>query len=198
SFAMGLSSLLVVVIHGAVPLNMIVHRTVMGVDSFVLLAIPLFIFAGTIMEHGGISERLIRFARILIGRFRGGLAMGVVLGSMLADISAVCAMMLAPLERSGYPRHYSLSLIGTAGAFSNLIPPSILMIVVAAVANVSVIALFAAGLLPSVLLGLMFIALIHFQARLYNMPRDAASSLRDVLRALKDASLALGIPIIIF
>jgi tripartite ATP-independent transporter DctM subunit len=207
SFAMGLSSLLVVLILGGVPLNMIVHRTVMGVDSYVLLAIPLFIFAGTVMEHGGISERLVRFARMLIGRFRGGLAMGVVLssmlihgvsGSMVADVSAICAMMLGPLERTGYARQYSLALIGTAGAFSNLIPPSILMIVVAAVANVSVIALFTAGLLPSVVLGVMFIILIHVQARIYGMPRDKASSLMEVVRGLKDASLALGIPIIIF
>ena len=207
SFAMGLSSLLVVLIHGGVPLNMIVHRTVMGVDSFVLMAILLFVFAGTIMEHGGISERLVRFARMLIGRIRGGLAVGVVLssmlihgvsGSMIADISAICAMMLGPLERAGYARQYSLSLIGTAGAFSNLIPPSILMIVVAAVANVSVMALFTAGLLPSVPLGVLFIGLIYLQARIYNMPRDGMSSPRDLLRGVKDASLALGIPIIIF
>jgi len=206
-FAMGLSSLAVVVIHGGIPLNMIVHRMVMGVDSFVLLAIPLFIFAGAIMERGGISERLVQFARMVIGRFRGGLAMGVVLGSMLihgisgsmvADVSAICAMTLAPLERSGYSRPYSLSLIGTAGAFSNLLPPSILMIVVAAVANVSVIALFTAGLLPTLLLGLMFMLAIHVQARIYDLPRDKAYSLPEVLIGLKDASLALGIPVIIF
>ena len=110
SFAMGLSSLLVLGFQDTIPLNMIVHRTVMGVDSFVLLAIPLFIFAGTIMEQGGISERLIYFARTLVGRFRGGLPMGVVLGTMLqsgvsgstvADVSAVSAMTLKPLERAG-------------------------------------------------------------------------------------------------
>jgi C4-dicarboxylate transporter DctM subunit len=207
SFAMGLSSLLVIFIHGAIPLNLIVQRTVMGVDSYVLLAIPLFIFAGTIMEQGGISERLIDFARALIGRFRGGLAMGVVLGSMLlhgvsgsmvADISAICAMTLLPLEQAGYSRPYSLSLIGTAGAFSNLIPPSILMLVVAAVSNVSVIALFTAGLLPSALIGVMFILAIYIQARIYNMPREKACSFTEVMAQAKDAAFALGIPIIIF
>lgn len=207
SFAMGLSSLLVIFIHGELPFNLIVQRTVMGVDSYVLLAIPLFIFAGTIMEQGGISERLIAFARALLGRFRGGLAMGVVLGSMLlhgvsgsmvADISAICAMTLLPLEQAGYSRPYSLSLIGTAGAFSNLIPPSILMLVVAAVSNVSVIALFTAGLLPSLLLGVMFLVTIHIQARLYDMPREKACSFMEVISQAKDAAFALGIPIIIF
>ncbi len=207
AIAMGLAPILVILIHGGIPLNLIVHRTVMGVDSFVLLAIPLFIFAGAIMEKGGISEKLVHFARTLIGRFRGGLAMGVVLGSMLlhgisgsmvADISAICAMTLIPLEQAGYSRPYSLALIGTAGAFSNLIPPSILIIIVAAVANVSVVAMFTAGLLPSLLLGLMFIAAIHLQARIYDLPRDGAYSFKEVIASLKDAALALGIPVVIF
>lgn len=207
SFAMGISSLIVVLYQGEIPLNLIVHRTVMGVDSFVLLAIPLFIFAGTIMEQGGISERLVHFTRTLLGRFRGGLPMGVVLGTMLqsgvsgstvADVSAMSAMTLGPLERAGYPKPYSLSVIGTASAFAILIPPCILMVIVAAVANVSVIALFAAGLLPSVVLGLMVIGFIHLQARIYEMPRDRAYSFREIMQGVKDASLALGIPVIIF
>ncbi len=206
SFAMGISSLIVLLMQDTIPLNMIVHRTVMGVDSFVLLAIPLFIFAGTVMEQGGISERLIGFARTLVGRFRGGLPMGVVVGTMLqsgvsgstvADVSAVSAMTLKPLERAGYAKPYSLSLICASSAFAILIPPCILMVVVAAVANVSVVAVFAAGLLPSLLLGLMILGLIHIQARLYNMPRDAVHSRSEMLAGLKDASLALGIPIII-
>jgi len=207
SFAMGISSLLVVLYDGSIPLNLLIHRTVMGVDSFVLLAIPLFILAGYIMEQGGISERLVHFARSLVGRFRGGLPMGVVLGTMLqsgvsgstvADVSAMSAMTLGPLERAGYPKAYSLSLIGASSAFAILIPPCILMVLVAAVANVSVIALFAAGLLPSVVLALLVIGLIHVQALRYNMPRDKAYSLIEVLEGAKDASLALGIPIVIF
>ncbi|HTO46207.1 MAG TPA: TRAP transporter large permease [Burkholderiales bacterium] len=207
AFAMGMASVITVLYQGGIPLNLIVHRTVMGVDSFVLLAIPLFIFAGTIMEMGGISERLVHFARTLFGRFRGGLPMGVVAGTMLqsgvsgstvADVSAMAAMTLGPLERAGYPKPYSLAVIGSSSAFAILIPPCILMVVVAAVANVSVIALFAAGLLPSVVLGLMVIGLIHVQARMYGMPRDRAHSLREILAGAKDASLALGIPVFIF
>lgn len=207
AFAMGISSLVAVLWQGGLPFNLIVHRTVMGVDSFVLLAIPLFIFAGIIMEHGGISERLVFFARTLFGRFRGGLPMGVVAGTMLqsgvsgstvADVSAMAAMTLGPLERAGYPRPYSLAVIGSASAFAILVPPCILMVIVAAVANVSVIALFAAGLLPSLLMGLIVIGFIHIQARLYDMPRDRAYSLREILAGAKDAALALGIPLFIF
>lgn len=207
AFAMGISSLITVLYQGGIPLNLIVHRTVMGVDSFVLLAIPLFIFAGTIMEQGGISERLVHFARTLFGRFRGGLPMGVVAGTMLqsgvsgstvADVSAIAAMTLGPLERAGYPKPYSLAVIGSASAFAILVPPCILMVIVAAVANVSVIALFAAGLLPSVVVGLLVIGLIHIQARMYDMPRDKAYSLREIVSGIKDGALALGIPVFIF
>ncbi|KDB70324.1 TRAP transporter large permease subunit, partial [Bordetella bronchiseptica] len=180
SFAMGISSLLAMLYQSDLPINLLVHRTVMGIDSFVLLAIPLFIFAGSIMEQGGISERLVRFAYTLLGRFRGGLPMVVVgstmlqsgiSGSTVADVSAMSAMTLKPLENEGYPRPYSLSVIGASCAFSILIPPCILMVVVAAVANTSVVAVFAAGVVPAVVIGLMFFAFIHIQARLQNMPR---------------------------
>lgn len=207
AFAMAISSLITVLYQGGIPLNVIVHRTVMGVDSFVLLAIPLFIFAGTIMEQGGISERLVHFTRTIFGRFRGGLPMGVVAGTMLqsgvsgstvADVSAIATMTLGPLARAGYAKPYSLSVIGSSCAFAILIPPCILMVIVAAVANVSVIALFAAGLLPSVVMGVLVLGLIHLQARRHNMPRDKAYSLREILAGVKDASLALGIPVFIF
>jgi tripartite ATP-independent transporter DctM subunit len=119
-------------------------------------------------------------------------------GSTVADVSAMAAMTLGPLERAGYPKPYSLAVIGSASAFAILIPPCILMVIVAAVANVSVIALFAAGLLPSLVLGLMVIGLIHVQARIYDMPRDKAYSLREILSGVKDGALALGIPVFIF
>jgi len=207
AFSMGLSSIAAILFQGNIPFNVLVHRTVMGVDSFVLLAIPLFIFAGTLMEEGGLSARLIHFAQTLLGRFRGGLPMGVVVGTMLesgvsgstvADVSAMATMTLKPLERAGYPKPYSLSVIGASAAFAILIPPCILMVIVAAIANVSVVALFAAGLLPSVLMGALVLGLIHIQARMYNMPRDKAYSGREILRGLKDAALALGIPVVIF
>lgn len=207
SFAMGISSLAAIAYHGDIPFNLLVHRTVMGVDSFVLLAIPLFIFAGTIMERGGISERLVHFAATLLGRFRGGLPMGVVASTMLqsgvsgstvADVSAMSAMTLGPLERAGYARPYSLSIIGASSAFAILIPPCILMVIVAAVANVSVVAVFAAGILPATVIGLMVIGFIHIQARLYNMPADKAHSFVEVLKGFKDALLALGVPVVIF
>lgn len=207
SFAMGISSLAALLYHGQLPLNLIVHRTMMGVDSFVLLAIPLFIFAGTIMEQGGISEKLVRFAQTLLGRFRGGLPMVVVgstmlqsgiSGSTVADVSAMAAMTLKPLEEEGYSRPYSLSVIGASCAFAILIPPCILMVIVAAVANTSVVAVFAAGILPSIVLGAMMLGFIHLQARMGNMPAGAKYSFAEMLKGFKDALLALGVPILIF
>lgn len=179
SFAMGISSLAALLYQSELPFNLIVHRTMMGVDSFVLLSIPLFIFAGTVMEQGGISEKLVRFAHTLLGRFRGGLPMVVVgstmlqsgiSGSTVADVSAMSAMTLRPLEDEGYPRPYSLSVIGASCAFAILIPPCILMVIVAAVANTSVVAVFAGGILPAVVLGAMMLSFVHIQARRAHMP----------------------------
>lgn len=207
SFAMGLAALVAIFYDGSIPFSALIHRTVMGVDSFVLLAIPLFILAGTIMEQGGISERLIHLARTLVGRFRGGLPMGVVGGTILesgisgstvADVSAMASMTLKPLERAGYERPYSLSVICASAALGILVPPCILMVVVGAVANVSVIALFAAGVLPALLLGAMIIGLIYWQANRHNMPRDRAYSKREIWEALKDVRVAMGLSIVIF
>lgn len=207
AFAMGISSLAALFFHGQLPFNLIVHRTLMGVDSFVLLSIPLFIFAGTIMEQGGISEKLVRFAQTLLGRFRGGLPMVVVgstmlqsgiSGSTVADVSAMSAMTLKPLEEQGYSRPYSLSVIGSSCAFAILIPPCILMVIVAAVANTSVVAVFAAGIVPSIVIGAMMLGFIHVQARLKNLPAGKKSSFREMARGLWDALLALGVPILIF
>jgi len=207
SFAMGISSLAALVYHSQLPFNLIVHRSMMGVDSFVLLAIPLFIFAGTVMEQGGISEKLVRFAQTLLGRFRGGLPMVVVgstmlqsgiSGSTVADVSAMSAMTLKPLEDEGYARPYSLSVIGASCAFAILIPPCILMVIVAAVANTSVVAVFAGGILPAVVLGAMMLAFVHLQARLGNRPAGRRASLPEVLKGFVDALLALGVPILIF
>ena len=207
SFAMGISSFVALLFHGQLPYNLIVHRTMMGVDSFVLLSIPLFIFAGTIMEQGGISEKLVRFAQTLLGRFRGGLPMVVVgstmlqsgiSGSTVADVSAMSAMTLQPLEDEGYSRPYSLSVIGASCAFAILIPPCILMVIVAAVANTSVVAVFAAGIVPSIVLGAMMLAFIHVQARMKNLPAGRKSSFAEMAKGLWDALLALGVPILIF
>lgn len=207
SFAMGISSFVALLFHGQLPYNLIVHRTMMGVDSFVLLSIPLFIFAGTIMEQGGISEKLVRFAQTLLGRFRGGLPMVVVgstmlqsgiSGSTVADVSAMAAMTLQPLENEGYSRPYSLSVIGSSCAFAILIPPCILMVIVAAVANTSVVAVFAAGIVPSIVLGAMMLGFIHVQARMKNMPAGRKASFSDMAKGLWDALLALGVPILIF
>lgn len=207
SFAMGLSSFSAIIFNGGIPLHLAVDRAVQGVNSFVLVAIPLFMYAGKIMEQGGLSWRLLNFSRMLMGRFRGGLAMAVVVGavlmaglsgSMVADVSAIVAMMVGPLERAGYSRPYSISLIGSSCASAYLMPPCILMIIIAAVANVSVIKLFMAGLAPVALLGILFVLMINAQARIYGLPPDERSSLKEVVSGAKDASLAFGIPLMIF
>ena len=132
-----------------------------SVDSFVLLAIPLFVFAGMLMETGGIAVRLVRLAQALVGWIRGGLAMAVVIaeyifsgvsGSTIADVSAIGATMIPPMTRAGYRPGQAVSIVAAASAMGILVPPCILMIVLGSIANVSVAALFVAGFIPAVVL----------------------------------------------
>lgn len=209
SFAMGVAAVAALMWSGEIPMNLVTHRMVLGVDSFVLLAVPLFILAGALMDAGGISNRLVRLAKAIVGHLRGGLGMVVVVGEMLfsgisgstvADVSAISSVLLPSMRRSGYPPEYSVSIISAASAMGILIPPCIMMVVLGAIANVSVAALFLAGFLPATVLALLIMALIFYQAhpRRLNLPAEARPSLRELWRALADALLPLGMPVIIF
>src|SRR5437773_2768435 len=136
----------------------LVQRMFLAVDSFVLLAIPLFFLAGALMGTGGIAVRLVVFAQALVGWIRGGLAMAVVIaeyifsgisGSTIADVSAIGSTMIPPMTRAGYRPEQAVSVVAAASAMGILVPPCILMIVIGAIANVSVAALFVGGFIPA-------------------------------------------------
>ena len=178
-----------------------------GVDSFVLLAIPLFILAGALMETGGIAIRLVRFAQSLVGWVRGGLAMAVVIaeyifsgisGSTIADVSAIGSTMIAPMTRAGYTPEEAVSVVAAASAMGILVPPCILMIVIGSIANVSVAALFAGGFIPALVLALALMVYIHLQARRGGMAPPRRTSAHEVGRSFVDALIPLGLPAIIF
>ncbi len=207
AFAMATASIVAVLYRGDIPLTLITHRMVYGTDSFVMLAVPLFILAGSLMDVGGISFRLLKMARALVGHFRGGLPMAVVVsemlfsgisGSTVADVSALASMDIPAMRRAGYSGEYAVSIVAAASAMGILIPPCIVMVVFGAIANVSVTALFMAGFLPAfVLAGLLFV-FIHWQARRTGQPRDRRATWREVGGAVADAGIALGMPVIIF
>ena len=154
-----------------------------GLDSFPLLAIPFFILAGELMATGGLARRLIDFASSIIGRTKGGLSLvntltcmlfGAVSGSATAAISSVGAALIPEMERKGYPRDFSVALTATASTTGLLIPPSNVMIIYALVAtNVSVGALFLAGLIPGVITGLAIMTVAFVVSRRFK-PAEAA------------------------
>jgi C4-dicarboxylate transporter, DctM subunit len=207
SFTVGMAALAGFWWSGRHPLTQILKQTFEGVDSFVLLAIPLFILAGALMETGGIAVRLVRLAQVLIGWVRGGLSMAVVVaeyifsgisGSTVADVSAIGSTMIPPMLRAGYKPEQAVAIVSAASAMGILVPPCILMIVIGSVANVSVAALFAAGFLPAVVLAAAIMGYIYWDAKRSGIDATARSTWPQIRRIFLDALLPLGLPIIIF
>jgi tripartite ATP-independent transporter DctM subunit len=207
AFVIGASGFIGLWWSGQYPLTVVVKQIFEGVDSFVLLAIPLFILAGALMETGGIAVRLVRLAQALVGRIRGGLSMAVVVaeyifsgisGSTVADVSAIGSTMIPPMLLAGYKPEQAVAVVSAASAMGILVPPCILMIVIGSVANVSVAALFAAGFLPAVVLALAIMLYIWYDAGRSGIEARARAGWADIWRAFRDAVIPLGLPVIIF
>jgi tripartite ATP-independent transporter DctM subunit len=207
AYTVGMAALIGLWWSGAYPLTIIVQQVFLSVDSFVLLAIPLFILAGALMETGGIAVRLVRFAQALIGWIRGGLAMAVVIaeyifsgisGSTIADVSAIGATMIPPMTRAGYRAEEAVSVVAAASAMGILVPPCILMIVIGSIANVSVAALFIGGFIPAIVLAVAIMVYIYVQARRSGMAPARRASLGAIGRSFLDALIPLGLPVIVF
>jgi C4-dicarboxylate transporter DctM subunit len=206
AFAVGMAGFLGLWWSGEYPLAIIIQQIFLTADSFVLLAIPLFVLAGALMETGGIAVRLVRFAQALVGWIRGGLAMAVVVaeyifsgisGSTIADVSAIGATMIPPLTKAGYKPEEAVSVVASASAMGILVPPCILMIIIGAIADVSVAALFAGGFIPALVMAIIMVY-IYLKARRGGMLPSQTLSLRELGRTFIDALIPLGMPIIIF
>ncbi len=207
AFAVGMAGFLGLWWSGQYPLTIIIQQIFLTADSFVLLAIPLFVLAGALMETGGIAVRLVRFAQALVGWIQGGLAMAVVVaeyifsgisGSTIADVSAIGATMIPPLTRAGYQPEEAVSVVASASAMGILVPPCILMIIIGAIADISVAALFAGGFIPALVLAIAIMAYIYVHARGRKMEASHTPSLRELGRASIDALIPMGMPVIIF
>lgn len=207
AIAMGAASLVAVLVVGQIPPMVIVQRMYSGVDSFVLLAVPLFILAGSLMETGGISARLVQLARVLVGHVRGGLGMVVMVaeylfsglsGSVAADVSAIGSLLVPAMVKAGYSKPDSVSIVSAASAMGILVPPCIQMIVIASITGSSIAALFMAGFLPAMVMAAMLMLLVYALARMNDWPADAKANLGQIVRAALGALIPLGMPIIIF
>ncbi len=177
-----------------------------GATNFPLIAIPLFILAGALMNTTGISKRLIAFVMALIGFVRGGLAMvnvGVSLffaeisGSAVADVAATGSVLIPAMKRRGYKPAFAAALTSSSASLAIIIPPSIPMILYAALADTSVVQLFVAGIIPGLIGGLTMMLLCYYFAVRYDLPREDAFDLGRLWQATKEAGWALTLPLII-
>lgn len=178
-----------------------------GIDSFPLLAVPFFILAGELMNAGGITAAIVRFAQSLVGHVRGGLAQVNILSSMLfagisgsavADASALGKMLIPEMEKQGYTRPFASAVTAAAAVIGPIIPPSGIMVLYGFVMNVSVGALFAGGVVPGVMIGLSLMLLVRLMARRMQLPQASErAGWRERGRALRGAWLALLLPVIL-
>ena len=205
ALAMMGASLLVIFIDD-IPLSLVAQRVVTGVQSFPLLAIPLFTLAGSLMNDSGISERLFAFTRAFIGHIRGGLAQTAIVGnvflsgisgSSVADCAATSRVFVPQLSRLGYGKGYAAALCAACATLGPIIPPSILMVVYAWQANISLGGLFWAGILPGFVMALAMVLLTSWLARRRNFPRDAAFAWPQLWQAFRAALWALMMPVLI-
>jgi C4-dicarboxylate transporter DctM subunit len=186
----------------------IVQTTIFGsLDSFPLLAIPFFIFAGEIMGRGGIAKRIIVWVISIVGGVRGSLALttiasselfGAMSGSAVGTVAAVGRLLLPALRENGYDERFAVSLIAASGAIAVVIPPSIPLIIYGVVAQQPVTVLFLAGIIPALLIGLVDAAYVLWYARKTGVPTTARQRVSDILKSTRDAAWALGTPVVIF
>jgi TRAP-type transport system large permease protein len=206
-FAMTLSSVAFLVVYApAIPLTVIPHQVVAGVDNFPLLAIPFFFLAGELMNAAGITQRLVDFAAALVGHIRGGLAYVVIVtnvimagfsGTALADASATGSVLIPAMKRQGYHSAFSAAITAAAATIGPIIPPSIPMIIYAVVAEVSVGSLFLAGIVPGLLMGAYLCLVAYVVSRRRGYPIAKRNTLVEILTATRRAIWALIAPVII-
>ena len=177
-----------------------------GMSRFVLIALPLFVLAGGLMNAGGISARLFEFARSIVGQFRGGLAhvnvvtsmfFGGMIGSSTADLAGTGSIVIPAMKANKYPADFAAALTASSSGIGPLIPPSSPMILYSAVTGVSLGSLFLAGLIPGILLGLSQMAIVSYLAWRRGWKPYSAFSFKVVLRAAWRAFLSFGMPVII-
>jgi tripartite ATP-independent transporter DctM subunit len=203
--AMGTSSMAYLVVTDA-NLILAIQTTVSSLNSFTLLAIPFFILAGELMNLSGISERLIALAMTMVGHIRGGLAhvnvvtstlLAGMSGSAAADAAMTCRVLVPVMEKKGYPRPYAAAITAASATMGPIIPPSIPMVLVGAINELSIGRLFFGGVIPGFVMAFGLMGIIYLQAVRRNFQRDARATWRDVARALKNAALPMLTPGII-
>jgi tripartite ATP-independent transporter DctM subunit len=206
AIAIGVSTVLALVATSDLTVLTVAQKMVTGIGSFTLLAIPLFMLTGRLMNDGGISERIFNFARVFVGHIRGGLGHVNVVASMIfagmsgsavADAGGLGQVEMKVMSDQGYPAEYSAAITAASSAIGPIIPPSIPFVIYATIAEVSPGKLFLAGFFPGILMGLTMMIMIYLLSFKKNFPRDQRASWSEKWRATKAAILPILTPFII-
>ena len=204
-FAIGAGTALSLMI-GGIPLAILPQKIFSGLAHFPYLAVPLFVLAGMLMETGGISKRIVDLSNAMVGHIRGGMGMVVMVatiffsdisGSSAADTAAIGSVMIPPMKKRGYNPSFAAALVTSAGGMGVLIPPCLTMVVFGSLTNTSIGALFLAGFVPGIGMGLILMLLTYIIARKKNFPREKRATLKELLVAVKRSFLSLFMGVII-
>ena len=205
AISLGLATVLAIWFLSDIPLAAVPHKMVNGIDSYVFLAIPLFLLAGKLMNAGGITDRIFWFARVLVSGIRGGLAQANVVasiifawmsGSAVAAVGGLGEIELKAMKENGFDSKFSSSVIIAASVLGPVIPPSIPFILYAAITENSVGKLFLAGIIPGILMAFALMITIYVVSALRNYPTDRRKSFGELILAFKDSFLPLLMPVI--
>lgn len=207
SFALGITSLIGFIILDKLPYLTIIPQIMFSaLNSFPLLAMPFFMLAGGIMNQSGITDRLIQLSNVLVGWLRGGLGHVNILasvffagitGSAVADTSSLGPLLIPAMEKSGYDRDYAAAITAASSVIGPIIPPSIIMVIYGTLMNVSIAGMFAAGLIPGILIALGLMGVNHFISKKRNYPKQQLPSQSKVVKSLLGGIIPLLTPIII-
>ncbi len=207
-FAMGLASVAAIMAHDTLPMTLLAQRTIVGSESYALLAIPFFILAGNLMNGGGLTDQIVRLAMAFVGRFRGGLALTSVLAAMIfsglsgsaaADASALGKVLIPAMKRQGYGGGFAAALMASACVNGPIIPPSIPLVIygLSVGAGAPIIDLFLGGVIPGILLGIALMIAAYIISVRRNYPVTEKVPFREIPTYIKNASWGLVMPVII-
>jgi len=206
AIAMTGASVAYLLLRGDIPLVVVAQRVTVGVDSFVLLAIPFFFLAGELMNRGGITQRLVDLAQALVGGVRGGLGhvtvvtnmiMAGMSGSAVADAAGTGAVLIPAMEQAGYPKTFSAALVGAASTIGPVIPPSIPFVIYGGITGVSVGRLFLGGVVPGVLMGVFLMGAVYMVAKRRGYRAEGWLTLSEALHSTWRAIPVMLFPVII-
>jgi len=205
-FAIGLTAIILMFAVGMTDAMVLARRLITGVDIYTLLAIPFFMLAGEILNKAGLVNDILKFCSCIVGRIKGGLAAVNVLASMLfagisgsavADAAALGSLEIPMMEKDGYDKPFSSAITAASSVIGPIIPPSIPMIILGSLAQISIAKLFLGGAIPGILVGLSLIGYSFFVAKKRNYPVSQSISFMEFLKVLKKTIWALILPLII-